>query len=219
MSNVIIAEQPIIIRAEKSLTDPDMCKFFVNHSVHTGGVFFFSSAERAAKLPLAKRLFTLPGVNNVLIAQSVVTICKNPNAYWSELKASIGTTICTQLLTGVPAILGMYIHTRTQASILNGTQRRSDTELMTVIQVLLDKEINRSIANHASKILIGKICQGTLYISMSDGYQGCASSQVRLRQEFEVMLKKIAPEIEEVVDTTNPSAGKQPLYPCHEEAL
>jgi Fe-S cluster biogenesis protein NfuA len=54
---------------------------------------------------------------------------------------------------------------------------------------------------------------------MSDGYQGCPSYQVRLRQGFEVMLKKIAPKIEEVVDTNDPSAGKQPLYPSHEEAL
>ncbi|MBA6399929.1 NifU family protein [Colwellia sp. BRX10-4] len=76
-----------------------------------------------------------------------------------------------------------------------------------------------SVANHSGKISIGEISQGKLYISMSGGCQGCPSYQVTLRQEFEVMLKKIAPKIEEVVDTTNPSAGKKPFYPCHEEAL
>jgi Fe-S cluster biogenesis protein NfuA len=219
MSDVVIAEQPIIIRAEISLADPDTCKFVVNRSVHYGGPFFFSNKKQAAGSPLSEQLFTLSGVANVLIADSVVTICKDPIASWTGLKAAIGSAIRTQLLTGVPAILEMYIYTGTQASILNGTQRRSDTELMTVIQVLLDKEINPSIANHGGKISIVEISQRKLYISMSGGCQGCASSQVTLRQGFDVMLKRVAPEIEEVVDTTNHSAGKQPFYPRHEEAL
>jgi Fe-S cluster biogenesis protein NfuA len=72
-----------------------------------------------------------------------------------------------------------------------------------------------SIANHGGKISIEEIIQGTLYISISGGCQGCASSQVTLRQGLEVILKKIAPKIEEVVDTTNHSAEKQPFYPSH----
>jgi Fe-S cluster biogenesis protein NfuA len=219
MSDGVIAAQPIIIRAEISLADPDTCKFVVNRSVHSGGPFFFSNKKQAAGSPLSEQLFTLSGVANVLIADSVVTICKDPIASWTGLKAAIGSAIRAQLITGMPAILEMYIHTGTQASILNGTQRRSDTELMTVIQVLLNKEVNPSIANHGGKILIVKISQSKLYISMSGGCQGCASSQVTLRQGFDVMLKRVAPEIEEVVDTTNHSAGKQPYYPRHEEAL
>jgi Fe-S cluster biogenesis protein NfuA len=219
VSDVVIADQPIIIRAEISLADPDTCKFVVNRSVHSGGPFFFSNKKQAAGSPLSEKLFTLSGVANVLIADSVVIICKDPITSWMGLKAAIGSAIRAQLLTGVPAILEMYIHTGTQASILNGTQRRSDTELMNVIQVLLDKEINPSIANHGGKISIVEISQRKLYINMSGGCQGCASSQVTLRQGFDVMLKRVAPEIEAVVDTTNHSAGKKPFYPRHEEAL
>jgi Fe-S cluster biogenesis protein NfuA len=39
---------------------------------------------------------------------------------------------------------------------------------------------------------------------------------VTLRQGLEVMLKRVAPEIEEIVDTTNHAAGTQPFYPRHE---
>jgi Fe-S cluster biogenesis protein NfuA len=81
------------------------------------------------------------------------------------------------------------------------------------------KEVNRSIANHGGKISIVEVRQGKLFITMSAGCQGCASSQVTLRQEFEVMLKRVAPEIEEIVDTTNHAAGKQPFYPRHELEL
>ena len=47
---------------------------------------------------------------------------------------------------------------------------------------------------------------------MGGGCQGCASSQVTLRQGFEVMVKRVAPEITEVVDATDHAAGRQPFY-------
>jgi Fe-S cluster biogenesis protein NfuA len=211
MSDFLLADQPISVRAETSLADPDTCKFIVSRTLHPGGPFFFGNKERAAGSPLAERLFALPNIVNVLLAENVVTICKESNVSWSELKAAIGTAIRTQLRTGVPAILEMHVHT--------GTQGRTDAELSATIQELLDKEVNRSIANHGGKISIVEVRQGKLFITMSGGCQGCASSKVTLRQGFEVILKRVAPEIEEIVDTTDHAAGKQPFYPRHELEL
>ena len=208
MSDALLVDLPVSIRAETSLADPDTCKFIVSRTLHPGGPFFFGNKERAAGSPLAERLFALPGLANVLIAESVVTVCKQPITSWSGLKAAIGTAIRTQLLTGVPAILEMHA--------IGSTQGRSDAELNTAIQELLDRQVNRSIASHGGKISIVKVRQGKLFIRMSGGCQGCASSQVTLRQGFEVMLKMVAPEIEEIVDATDHTAGKQPFYPRHE---
>jgi len=208
VSDAMLVDQPVSIRVETSLADPDTCKFIVSRTVHPGGPFFFGNKNRAAGSPLGERLFALTGVANVLIAESVVTVCKEPIASWSGLKAAIGSVIRMQLLTGLPAILEMNAHT--------GAQGRSDAELNTAIQALLDKEVNRSIANHGGKISIVDIRQGKLFITMSGGCQGCASSKVTLRQGFEVMLKRVAPEIEEIVDATDHAAGKQPFYPRHE---
>jgi Fe-S cluster biogenesis protein NfuA len=211
MSDMLFASQPITIRAETSVADPDTCKFIVSCTLHPGGPFFFRNKEQAGGSPLGERLFALSGVANVLIAENVVTICKEPKISWSGLKASIGMAIRTQLQTGVPAILEMNTHT--------GTEGRTDAELNRVIQDLLDKEVNRSIANHGGKISIVEVRGDKLMIKMSGGCQGCASSQVTLRQGFEVMLKRVAPEIEKIVDTTNHSAGKQPFYKRPESGL
>ena len=204
MSDAQSVDLPTSIRAETSLADPDTCKFTVSRSLHPGGPFFFGNKERAAGSPLGERLFALPGVTNVLIAESVVTIGKEPSASWSGLKAAIGTAIRSQLLTGVPAILEMAVHASTEG--------RSDAELGVAVQELLDKEVNRSIANHGGKISIVDVHQGKLFITMSGGCQGCASSQVTLRQGFEVMVKRVAPEIVEIVDATDHAAGKLPFY-------
>lgn len=206
--NLTLVEQPISIRAETSQADPDACKFTVSRSLHPGGPFFFRNKEWAAGSPLGERLFALAGVANVLIAENVVTIGKESGASWGGLKSAIGTAIRTQLLTGVPAILEMAVYASTQG--------RSDAELGVVVQQLLDKEVNRSIANHGGKISLVEVREGKLFIRMSGGCQGCASSQVTLRQGFEVMLKRVAPEIEEIVDATDHAAGMQPFYPRHE---
>ena len=204
MSNALPVDRTIGIRAETSLVDPDTCKFTVSRTLHPGGPFFFGNKERAAGSPLGERLFALPGVANVLIAESVVSIGKEPSASWSGLKLAIGAAIRTQLLTGAPAILEMPVHA--------GTQGRADAEVSEAIQGLLDKEVNRSIANHGGKISIVDVQQGKLFITMSGGCQGCASSQVTLRQGFEVMVKRVAPEIVEIVDATDHAAGKHPFY-------
>jgi Fe-S cluster biogenesis protein NfuA len=209
MSDAQSVDLPLVdltigIRAELSLADPDTCKYTVSRSLHPGGPFFFGNKERAAGSPLGERLFALPGVANVLIAESVVAIGKEPSASWSGLKSAIGTAIRTQLLTGVPAILKMAAHA--------SKPERSDAELHAAVQELLDREVNRSIANHGGKISIVDVRQGKLFITMSGGCQGCASSQMTLRQGFEVMVKRVAPEIVKIVDATDHAAGKLPFY-------
>ncbi len=54
------------------------------------------------------------------------------------------------------------------------------------------------------------------YIIAVGSGKGCGSSQLTLRQDLEVMVKRVAPKIKKIVDATNHSAGKQPLYPRHE---
>ena len=204
MSNALPVDPTIGIRAETSLADPDTCKFTVSRTVHPGRPFFFDNKERAAGSPLPERLFALPGVANVLIAESVVTVGKEPGASWSGLKAAIGTALRTQLLTGAPAIL----ETPRSAS----TRGRTDAEVRAVLQDLLDREVNRSIAGHGGKISIVDVRDAKLYIAMSGGCQGCAASQVTLRQGFEIMVHRVAPEITGIVDTTDHAAGRRPYY-------
>ena len=200
-----MVDQPIGIRAEVSLADSDTCKFTVSRNLHPGGPCLFASREQAASAPLGQRLFALGGVASVLIADNVVTIGKAPGASWTGLKAAIGAAIRTQLLSGVPALL--------ETAGRSGARGRSDAELGVAIQQLLDREVNRAIANHGGQISLVSVRERRLFITMSGGCQGCASSQVTLRQGFEVMVKRVAPEITAIVDATDHAAGQQPFYP------
>jgi Fe-S cluster biogenesis protein NfuA len=192
-------DQPVSIRAELSLADPDTCKFTVSRQLHPGKPLFFASLATSAASPLGQRLFALGGVTSVLIAENVVTLCKDPGASWTGLKAATGMAIRAHLHSGQPA--GIV------------TAGRSDAELATAIQELLDRDINRAIADHGGKISLVAVRERQVFIAMSGGCQGCASSQVTLQQGFEAKVRRVAPEITAIVDTTNHAAGQQPFYP------
>ena len=204
MSDAPPIDPTIEIRAESLLADPDSCKFVVSRTVHPGGPFLFDDKERAAGSPLPERLFALPGVAYVLLAENVVTVGKEPSTSWSGLRSAIGTAIRIQLLSGIPAILETPRNSR--------THDRSDGEIREVVQELLDREVNRSIAAHGGQISIVDVRDGSLFIAMSGGCQGCAASKVTLRQGFEVMVRGVAPELENIVDTTDHAAGSTPFY-------
>jgi Fe-S cluster biogenesis protein NfuA len=204
MSDTRPVEPPVSIRAEVSLADPDACKFTVSRTVHPGGPFFFENREQAAGSPLVERLFQLPGVAHVLVAGNVVTVGKESNTGWSGLNASIGAVIRSQLLTGICGIFESPLHA--------GASKRSDTEVRATVQDLLDRVVNRSIASHGGQIAIVDVRDGKLLIAMSGGCQGCTASQVTLKDGFELMVRRIAPEIVNIVDTTDHAAGKKPFY-------
>ena len=204
MSDILSIPLVISIRAETSVADPDSCKFTVSKMVHPGGSFFFDTPERAAGSPLIERLFALTGVAHVLVAGNVVTIGKNESASWEGLRAEIGAVIRTQLLTGVRAIL--------EAPQSAPPGNRNDDQIREVVQDLLDHETNPSIAAHGGMISIVRLEDRKLYIKMSGGCQGCAASQVTLRQGFELMVRRVAPEVIDIIDATDHASGTKPFY-------
>jgi Fe-S cluster biogenesis protein NfuA len=204
MSKSLPVDPAITIRAEISVADPDTCKFTASRSVYPGGPFFFESKERANGSPLIESLFSLPGIVHALVNEHVVTVGKASSASWSGLKSGIGTIIRNQLLGGAPAIFS--------APGDENPRARTDGELRVVIQDLLDKEVNRSIAAHGGKISVTDVRDAHLFIAMSGGCQGCAASQLTLRQGFEVMVRKVAPEIVDIVDMTDHAMGTKPYY-------
>jgi Fe-S cluster biogenesis protein NfuA len=197
-------EATVKIRAEPSAIDPDSCKFAVSRTVHPGGPFFFDRREKAEGSPLIEQLFELPGVVSVLVAGSVVTVGKAPDASWGGLLKPIGAAIRTQLRTGVPCIFE-------SAPALHFGDR-SDAELARLIQELLDRQINPGLASHGGSISVEKVQDAVLYVRLSGGCQGCAASKLTLNQGVEVLVRKTVPEIRDVVDLTDHAAGRSPYY-------
>ena len=53
---------------------------------------------------------------------------------------------------------------------------------------------------------------GSAYLRLSGGCQGCAMSQMTLRQGIETTLLEEVPELTRVLDVTDHSGGENPFY-------
>jgi Fe/S biogenesis protein NfuA len=80
-----------------------------------------------------------------------------------------------------------------------------------VVQVL-DKVVNPAIAMHGGRADLVAVEDGTVFVQLSGGCQGCGLATVTLSQGIEVSLKEAIPEIERVVDTTDHAEGANPYY-------
>ncbi len=80
------------------------------------------------------------------------------------------------------------------------------------IQEILDTEINPAIASHGGTIMLLEFKEGTAYVEMSGGCQGCCMAPVTLSQGVETRIRELVPEVERILDTTNHAGGTNPYY-------
>lgn len=80
------------------------------------------------------------------------------------------------------------------------------------VQAVIDSRINPGIASHGGMVELLEVREGTAYIRMGGGCQGCAQVDVTLRQGVEVAIKGAVPEILAIVDATDHAAGTNPYF-------
>jgi len=181
--------------------NPDVCRFTVNHRIYDG--FFDCRSKDIAKgSPLLEALFNIPGVSEVLVSGSTLTIAKTSSEEWQALGQQIGVTIRSQIQGG-----GVLIEANKQAKL-----PPTDDKIRQQVQKILEEEINPSLASHGGFVKLNDMRGTVVYLTLQGGCQGCASASYTLRNGIERILKARVPEVTEVVDVTDHSSGHNPYF-------
>lgn len=80
------------------------------------------------------------------------------------------------------------------------------------VQEVIDTKVNPGVAGHGGFVTLLDVKEGTAYIALGGGCQGCGMANVTLRQGIEVMIKEAVPSIREIIDTTDHAGGTNPYY-------
>ena len=80
------------------------------------------------------------------------------------------------------------------------------------VQRLIDTELNPAVASHGGMIQFLGIRDNKADLSFGGGCHGCGMVDVTLKQGVEQRIRELIPEVEEVIDTTDHSAGENPFY-------
>lgn len=107
---------------------------------------------------------------------------------------------------------GLVIRNPNKPNPLSGLDIDLSGELPQKVQAVLDQAINPALASHGGYATLVGIEESTVHVTMGGGCQGCAASAMTLRDGIRTMLMDALPEITDVVDATDHSAGENPFY-------
>jgi Fe-S cluster biogenesis protein NfuA len=118
------------------------------------------------------------------------------------------------LMSGIQNMLRHYVpevaDVKDYRDILPKPGLESPTGL--ALKELFDSQINPAVAAHGGHIALLDVTDDAVFIRMEGGCQGCGMSQVTLKQGVETEIRRIAPEIKEIYDTTQHAEGQNPYY-------
>ena len=193
-------EQEIAIIGEPT-SNPAVCKFTVDRPVYAGGSAYFANREAAKLSPLALKLFEIPELESVLIAENQVTLSKAGFDPWPTIGKQIGVKIREHIGSGQPAVTEEY--TRTVPP---------EAEIRNKVQQLLDREINPALWMHGGWVELIDVRKNSVFLRLGGGCQGCGAVDVTLKQGIEKSIRELIPQVGEILDTTDHAAGRNPYY-------
>ncbi len=193
-------EKEIAIIGEPTI-NPATCKFTIDRPVYPGGSAYFGNREAAKLSLLAQKIFEVPEVENLLIAENQISITKSGYDPWPTVGKTIGAKIREHIRSGQPAVDPEYARSLPP-----------ETEIRKRVQQLLDREINPAVGMHGGWVELIDVRKNSVYLRLGGGCQGCGAADVTLKMGIEKSIRELIPEVGEILDTTDHAAGRTPYY-------
>jgi Fe-S cluster biogenesis protein NfuA len=171
--------------------NPATLKFLPGCTVMESGTANFPERGAAARSPLAECLFQLPEVSGVFLGADFITVTKNGDSEWHQLKPAVLAAIMEHFTAGRPVIIG-------ETSAAEGKAADEDDEIVSQIKELLETRVRPAVAMDGGDITFEDFADGVVYLHMQGSCSGCPSSTATLKAGIENMLRHYIPEVTEV---------------------
>lgn len=186
---------PIVSIYTEMTPNPETMKFVANKLLYPGKSIDFQNEAVAGPSPLAKELFGFPFVKGVFIASNFVTLTKTPETDWNEVIPSLREFLKGFLEEGKLVINEEEIPKKTVTS----SDPSEDSDVVNRIKELLDNYVRPAVEMDGGAIAFRTYENGKVSLSMQGSCSGCPSSMVTLKSGIEGMMKRMIPEVKEVV--------------------
>ena len=180
----------------ESTPNPESQKFVTNMHLLPNYVAEYRSKESATESELAQVLFDIPFVSGVFISNEFVTITKKPDYEWYEISPEIKEGIRKFLSSGRPPVSKALWD---KGEVSTPEANADETEVETKIKELLDKYVKPAVEGDGGHIAFRSFKDGIVNLSLQGSCSGCPSSAITLKSGIEGLLKRMVPEVQEVV--------------------
>lgn len=199
--HLVIMLENIHITSEVDRRNAKICRFTTTRTLYVG-TKTIDSKDEAKGVSLAEQLMCLPGIERIQLIGHLLVVTQNEDRDWSELGSEIESVLTSYLISG-EALSPDDVHD--QMMLLGRNTKEK-------IQYLIDAQINPGVAEHGGSVQIVEVKDDSVYLRLHGGCQGCSAADFTLKQGIEVIVKRAVPEIQQIIDLTNHSAGLNPYY-------
>jgi Fe-S cluster biogenesis protein NfuA len=196
-----LINETLTISSEVDKRNPAICRFTVNRTLHIGTATFDNKAQAEQSL-LAQKFFEIENIIRVQLIGHLLVLTKTSDRDWDELIKPVESILEAFLISGF-ALSQEQVEDR---MMLMGRGMKEK------IQYLLAHKINPGVAAHAGFVELIDVKDNNVYIRLGGGCQGCGAADFTLRQGIEAIIRKEVPEIRQILDITDHSAGMNPYY-------
>lgn len=182
--------------------NPESLKFVTNRMLYKGTADFRTRELADEWSPLASALFDQPYVYGVYICNNFVTITKEMNYQWEDIMLKLKEFIKNYVEEGKEVIKDGFADAMAKIEEERGVSYEYDgdeAELVKKIKDLIDKYVKPAVEMDGGNIEFKSFDKGKVAVIMQGSCSGCPSSTVTLKAGIEGMLKRMVPEVTEVV--------------------
>lgn len=195
-----VVKSPLMLYTEQT-PNPESLKFVTNRMLYRGTADFREEGLAREWSPLASELFDLPYVKGVYICNNFVTITKEFNYPWEEISLKIKDFL-KKFIEADKVILNEGFAeaiAKIEAERDEAAYTGEEGELVQTIRNLIDTYVKPAVEMDGGNIEFKAFREGTVYVVLQGSCSGCPSSTVTLKAGIEGMLKRMVPQVKEVV--------------------
>ncbi|MGV3765090.1 MAG: NifU family protein [Chitinophagaceae bacterium] len=188
---------PVISIYTEMTPNPETMKFVANKLLYPGKSIDFPDEASAKPSPLATELFSFPFIKSVFIASNFVTLTKTVDTDWNDVIPTIRQFLKEYLEEG-KAVVNEEELANIKPESTNEVAA-DDDDVVKRIKELLENYVKPAVEMDGGAIQFKNYNEGVVNLIMQGSCSGCPSSMITLKAGIEGMMKRMIPEVKEVV--------------------
>jgi Fe-S cluster biogenesis protein NfuA len=188
---------PIISIYTEMTPNPETMKFVANKLLYPGKSIDFPDIETAKPSPLALELFGFPFIKSVFVASNFFTLTKTTETDWDDVIPAIRQFLKEYLEDNKPVINEDEVAAMKQES--SNTVGADDDDVVVRVKELLENYVKPAVEMDGGAIQFKSYKDGVVNLMLQGSCSGCPSSMITLKAGIEGMMKRMIPEVKEVV--------------------
>ena len=167
--------------------NPNSLKFLPGKKVSNSGPYEITNKEDIQH-ELVRNILSVNGVEGIFLGQDFISVNKNENTKWDEIKHIVISLINDFYADGKEFVIDENI--KEEVSDLSEIEEK--------IVKILDQKIRPAVAKDGGDIKFKEFKNGVVKVQLQGSCSGCPSSTMTLKQGVQNLLCHYLPEVKEV---------------------